>query len=113
MKVITIYLNEDGSGGKILSEESGKEFYLIQDTATTDADRPQEGDIIYHPIFEKMFEINFVIMMNLSFNWTIIQYINYDASRLSIVQKHLILEYLRLMRLKMTCQQVQMSSSLH
>jgi len=53
-------LNEDGSGGKILSEESGNEFYLIQDTATTDADRPQEGDIIYHPIFEKMFEINFV-----------------------------------------------------
>jgi hypothetical protein len=53
-------LNEDGSGGKILSEESGNEFYLIQDTAVTDADRPQEGDIIYHPIFEKMFEINFV-----------------------------------------------------
>ena len=53
-------LNEDGSGGKILSEESGNEFHLIQDTATTDADRPQEGDIIYHPIFEKMFEINFV-----------------------------------------------------
>ena len=53
-------LNEDGSGGKILSEESGNEFYLIQDTAVIDADRPQEGDIIYHPIFEKMFEINFV-----------------------------------------------------
>ena len=53
-------LNEDGSGGKILSEESGNEFYLIQDTAVTDADRPQEGDIIYHPIFEKMFEINLV-----------------------------------------------------
>ena len=53
-------LNEDGSGGKILSEESGNEFYLIQDTAVTDADRPQEGDIIYHPIFEKMFEIKFL-----------------------------------------------------
>ena len=53
-------LNEDGSGGKILSEESGNVFYRIQDTAVTDADRPQEGDIIYHPIFEKMFEINFV-----------------------------------------------------
>ena len=53
-------LLEEGSGAKILSEESGQEFYIIQDTATTDADRPQEGDIIYHPIFEKMFEINFV-----------------------------------------------------
>ena len=32
----------------------------IRDRATTDADRPQEGDLVYHPIFEKMFEINFV-----------------------------------------------------
>ena len=53
-------LLEEGGGAKLLSEESGQEFYIIQDTATTDADRPQEGDIIYHPIFEKMFEINFV-----------------------------------------------------
>ena len=53
-------LNEDGSGGKIMSEESGQEFYLIQDTATTDADRPLEGDLVYHPVLSKMFEINFV-----------------------------------------------------
>ena len=53
-------LLEEGGGARVLSEESGQEFYIIQDTATTDADRPQEGDIIYHPIFEKMFEINFV-----------------------------------------------------
>ena len=49
-------LLEEGGGARVLSEESGQEFYIIQDTATTDADRPQEGDIIYHPIFEKMFE---------------------------------------------------------
>ena len=53
-------LLEEGGGAKLLSEERGQECYIIQDTATTDADRPQEGDIIYHPIFEKMFEINFV-----------------------------------------------------
>ena len=53
-------LLEEGGGARVLSEESGQEFYIIQDTATTDVDRPQEGDIIYHPIFEKMFEINFV-----------------------------------------------------
>ena len=35
-------------------------FYILQDIATTDADRPQEGDLVYHPVFEKMFEINFV-----------------------------------------------------
>jgi hypothetical protein len=35
-------------------------YYILQDTATTDADRPLEGDLVYHPIFAKMFEINFV-----------------------------------------------------
>ena len=35
-------------------------FYILQDIATTDADRPQEGDLVYHPVFEKMFEISFV-----------------------------------------------------
>jgi hypothetical protein len=35
-------------------------YYILQDVATTDADRPQEGDLVYHPVFAKMFEINFV-----------------------------------------------------
>ena len=35
-------------------------YYILQDIATTDADRPQEGDLVYHPVFAKMFEINFV-----------------------------------------------------
>jgi len=30
------------------------------DTATTDADRPLEGDLVYHPVIAKMFEISFV-----------------------------------------------------
>ena len=41
-------------------EESGSEFYLINDTATTDADRPLEGDLIFTPILNKLFEISFV-----------------------------------------------------
>ncbi len=32
----------------------------MSDTATTDADRPQEGDLVFHPTFSKMFEISFV-----------------------------------------------------
>ena len=44
----------------ILSEESGTEFYLLTDTATTDADRPQEGDLVYHPTLSRMFEVSFV-----------------------------------------------------
>ena len=50
---------ENDNEGRILSEESGNEFYLTLDTAT-DADRPQEGDLVYHPIVNKIFQINFV-----------------------------------------------------
>ena len=51
---------ENDNESFILSEESGSEFYLIMDTATTDADRPQEGDLIYTPVIKKLFEISFV-----------------------------------------------------
>ena len=51
---------EDDNTTFLLSEESGNEFYILMDTATTDADRPQEGDLVYHPILGKMFQINFV-----------------------------------------------------
>jgi hypothetical protein len=30
------------------------------DIATTDSDRPLEGDLVYHPVIAKMFEISFV-----------------------------------------------------
>jgi hypothetical protein len=71
---------EDGtdttSGGSILLEEAtidqtsssstltvvsgDTNFYLIQDTAATDSDRPNEGDVIFHPVLNKIFQINFV-----------------------------------------------------
>ncbi|OUW60279.1 MAG: hypothetical protein CBD63_03875 [Candidatus Pelagibacter sp. TMED203] len=51
---------ENDNESFILSEESGSEFYLIMDTATTDEDRPQEGDLIYTPVIKKLFEISFV-----------------------------------------------------
>ena len=51
---------ENDNTGRILSEESGNEFYIIQDTAATDSDRPNEGDLIYHPILSRIFQINFV-----------------------------------------------------
>ena len=51
---------ENDNESFILSEESGSEFYLIMDTATTDADSPQEGDLIYTPVIKKLFEISFV-----------------------------------------------------
>ena len=51
---------EDDNTSFILSEETGQDFYLITDTAKTDADRPYEGDLIYSPILTKMFEVSFV-----------------------------------------------------
>lgn len=59
----------DTTGGSILQESGtsdstekldGSSFYIVQDTASTDADRPQEGDAVYHPILKKLFEVNFV-----------------------------------------------------
>jgi len=44
----------------ILTTVSGDTFYILMDTATTDADRPLEGDLVYHPVLAKMFEISFV-----------------------------------------------------
>jgi hypothetical protein len=66
----------DTTGGSILLEEAtidqsdsfttlstasgDSNFYIIQDTSATDADRPNEGDVVYHPVLDKMFQVNFV-----------------------------------------------------
>ena len=52
----------DQSGdSSVLSTVSGdNNFYIIQDTAATDADRPLEGDLVYHPVLTKVFEVSFV-----------------------------------------------------
>ena len=34
--------------------------YILNETVATDADRPFEGDTIYHPTLKKLFEISFV-----------------------------------------------------
>ena len=52
---------DQSSSSSTLSTASGDNvFYILQDTAATASDRPQEGDAIYHPILDKMFQINFV-----------------------------------------------------
>ena len=49
------------SNSSILTTVTGdNNFYILQDTAATDSDRPYEGDVIYHPVLDKMFQINFV-----------------------------------------------------
>ncbi len=58
-----------GDGGSILLEDGtdpatskfeGSDFYLILESDATDSDRPLEGDAVYHPILNKLFQINFV-----------------------------------------------------
>ena len=44
----------------VLTSIGGDNFYILMDTATTDADRPLEGDLVYHPVLAKMFEISVV-----------------------------------------------------
>ena len=51
---------EDDNTSFILSEETGQDFYVVMDTAKTDADRPQEVDLVYHPVIKRIFEVNFV-----------------------------------------------------
>ena len=48
------------SGTLSTSKLEGDIFYITNETDATDADRPLEGDAIYHPTLKKLFEINFV-----------------------------------------------------
>jgi len=48
----------DMSGNAVTFE--GSDFYLLSETDATGADRPLEGDLVFHPILKKLFEVNFV-----------------------------------------------------
>jgi len=39
---------------------SGSDFYLLTETDAVSTDRPYEGDLVYHPILGKIFEVSFV-----------------------------------------------------
>ena len=53
-------IDQTENSSVLTSVQGDNNFYILQDTATTDADRPKEGSLVYHPVFEKMFEISFV-----------------------------------------------------
>ena len=53
-------IDQSSSSSTLTTASGDNVFYIIQDTAATDSDRPQEGDAIYHPVLDKMFQINFV-----------------------------------------------------
>ena len=75
-KQIQIESGTDDTGGSILlesgtidqSEDSsvletvttGSDFYILTETDAANTDRPYEGDLVYHPILGKIFEVSFV-----------------------------------------------------
>ena len=49
--------------GAVLLEDgttTSESAYLVNEDESTDADRPLEGNLVFHPIINKMFEISFV-----------------------------------------------------
>ena len=75
-KQIQIESGTDTTGGSILLESgtidqssdssvletvtTGSDFYILTETDAASTDRPYEGDLVYHPILGKIFEISFV-----------------------------------------------------
>ena len=71
-KQFTIEDGTDTTGCSILIESGtidnldnavvfeGSDFYLLNETDATDSDRPLEGDLVFHPIMKKLFQVNFV-----------------------------------------------------
>ena len=55
-------LLEDGTldSGTVEASASFESGYIISEATATDSDRPLEGDLIYHPVLSKIFQINFV-----------------------------------------------------
>ena len=75
-KQVRLESGTDTTGGSILLESgtidqssdssvletvtSGSDFYILTETDAVSTDRPYEGDLVYHPILGKIFEISFV-----------------------------------------------------
>ena len=75
-KQIQIESGTDTTGGSILLESgtidqssdssvletvtTGSDFYILTETDAANTDRPYEGDLVYHPILGKIFEVSFV-----------------------------------------------------
>ena len=75
-KQIRLESGTDTTGGSILLESgtidqssdssvletvtTGGDFYILTESDAANTDRPLEGDLVYHPILEKIFEVTFV-----------------------------------------------------
>ena len=53
-------IDQSENSSTLTSVQGDNNFYILMDTTLTDADRPQEGDLVYHPILSRIFEVSFV-----------------------------------------------------
>ena len=56
----TATIDQTGNSSTLTTVSGDNNFYIIQDTAATNSDRPLEGDLVYHPVLTKVFEVSFV-----------------------------------------------------
>ena len=53
-------IDQSGNSSELETITTGSDFYILTETDAVSTDRPLEGDLVYHPILGKIFEVSFV-----------------------------------------------------
>ena len=53
-------IDQSGNSSELETITTGSDFYILTETDAASTDRPYEGDLVYHPILGKIFEVSFV-----------------------------------------------------
>ena len=53
-------IDQTGNSSELETVTTGSDFYILTETDAVNTDRPYEGDLVYHPILGKIFEVSFV-----------------------------------------------------
>jgi len=53
-------IDQSGNSSELETITTGSDFYILTETDAVSTDRPYEGDLVYHPILGKIFEVSFV-----------------------------------------------------
>ena len=53
-------IDQSGNSSELETITTGSDFYILTETDAVSTDRPLEGDLVFHPILGKIFEVSFV-----------------------------------------------------
>ena len=53
-------IDQSGNFSELETITTGSDFYILTETDAVSTDRPLEGDLVFHPILGKIFEVSFV-----------------------------------------------------